>query len=162
MEFSEMLLRLCAATLGGAAIGIERELRDKAAGLRTHILVSLGAATYLILSADFTERNVQPNLPMLDPLRVLGGLIGGIGFLAAGVIIEQRGNIHGLTTAASLWMTAALGAASGLGSYLLVFMAAALTLLILWPIQYIEHRVLVFNQHKKTGDHQKKHHDDDS
>ncbi len=83
-----------------------------------------------------------PNVPPLDPLRVVGGLIGGIGFLAAGVIIEQRGNVRGLTTAASLWLTAALGAAAGMGQYVLVTLSVVISLLVLWPIQLFEHRVL--------------------
>ena len=141
MSISELVLRLCAAVAAGAAIGIEREIRDKAAGLRTHILVSLGAATFLLMSASFAEAQNPAAVP-LDPLRVVGGLIGGIGFLAAGVIIQQRGDVHGLTTAASLWMTAALGAAAGLGQFPLVLLAVTTTLLVLWPIQYFEHRVL--------------------
>ncbi|MCC6508394.1 MAG: MgtC/SapB family protein [Pirellulaceae bacterium] len=138
MTLTELALRLFAALAAGAAVGVEREIRVKTAGFRTHILVALGAATYLIMSANVAELADRPNVPPLDPLRVVGGLIGGIGFLAAGVIIEQRGNVRGLTTAASLWMTAALGAAAGLGQFSLVGMAVAITLLVLWPIQYFE------------------------
>ena len=141
MTTTELILRLAAAIAAGGAIGFERELRDKAAGLRTHILVSIGAATFLLLSAGYAEGHQTEEL-IVDPLRVVGGLIGGIGFLAAGVIIQQRGNVHGLTTAASLWMTAALGAAAGLGQFPLVGLAVAITLLVLWPIQYFEHNVL--------------------
>ncbi len=94
------------------------------------------------MSASISIQNTQPNVQPLDPLRVVGGLIGGIGFLAAGVIMEQRGNVRGLTTAASLWMTAALGAAAGLGEYELVAIAVGITLLVLWPVQYLEKRVL--------------------
>ena len=142
MPTTELILRLLAAVCAGAAVGFEREIRDKSAGLRTHILVAVGAATYLILSAQTAIDTNKPNLPPLDPLRVVGGLVGGIGFLAAGVIIEQRGNVRGLTTAASLWLTAALGAAAGLGQYLLVGLAVLITLLVLWPVQLFEHRVL--------------------
>lgn len=142
MTLVEITLRLLAALAGGAAVGFEREVRDKAAGFRTHILVALGAATYLLMSATVAKELNRPNMPMIDPLRVIGGLIGGIGFLAAGVIMEQRGNVSGLTTAASLWMTAALGAAAGLGQFSLVALAVAITLLVLWPIQYFERRVL--------------------
>lgn len=141
MTTTELILRLSAAVAAGAAIGFERELRDKAAGLRTHILVSLGAATFLLLSAGYAEGHTDEE-PVLDPLRVVGGLIGGIGFLAAGVIIQGRGGVHGLTTAASLWMTAALGAAAGLGQFPLVGFAVAITLLVLWPIQYLEKDVI--------------------
>lgn len=150
MSVSEQAVRLLVAVLAGAAIGFERQLRDKAAGLRTHILVAVGAATYLIMSAQVASENNQPNLPPLDPLRVVGGLIGGIGFLAAGVIIEQRGNVRGLTTAASLWLTAALGAGAGLGQYALVGLAVIITLLVLWPIQLFEYRVLMDNGASKN------------
>lgn len=149
MSLTEIILRLLAAVLAGAAIGLERELRDKAAGLRTHILVALGAAVYLVMSADLATETGSSDGQMLDPLRVVGGLIGGIGFLAAGVIMEQRGNVHGLTTAASLWMAAALGAGAGLGQFALVAIAVAITLLVLWPIQYFEHRVLERDRKKK-------------
>lgn len=142
METLELAIRLLAAVAAGAAIGLERQIRDKAAGLRTHILVAVGAATYLIMSAQVAIENERPNMPPLDPLRVVGGLIGGIGFLAAGVIIERRGNVRGLTTAASLWLTAALGAAAGLGQFVLVGLAVVITLLVLWPIQLFEHRVI--------------------
>ena len=142
MSILELVLRLLAAVAAGAAVGLEREIRDKDAGMRTHILVAVGAATYLIMSAEVALAASEPGTPPLDPLRVVGGLIGGIGFLAAGVIIEQRGNVRGLTTAASLWLTAALGAAAGLGQYVLVGLAVVITLLVLWPIQLFEHRVL--------------------
>ncbi len=95
MPLTELVIRLLAAVCAGAAVGIERQVRDKAAGLRTHILVAVGAATYLVMSTEVAMEAAQPNVPPLDPLRVLGGLIGGIGFLAAGVIIEQRGNVRG-------------------------------------------------------------------
>ena len=150
MTNTELALRLCAAVAAGAAIGIEREIRDKDAGLRTHTLVSLGAATFLLMSASYAESQ-DPSLAPLDPLRVVGGLIGGIGFLAAGVIIQQRGSVHGLTTAASLWMTAALGAAAGLGEFGLVILAVGITLLVLWPIQYFERRVLAAAVKRKAS-----------
>ena len=150
MTFTEIALRLSAAVAAGAAIGLERELRDKAAGLRTHILVSLGAATYLIMAATVAAEIDEPGIQPLDPLRVVGGLIGGIGFLAAGVIMEQRGRVLGLTTAASLWMAAALGAGAGLGQFALVGIAVGITLLVLWPIQYFERRVLAADK-KKTN-----------
>lgn len=137
----ELVLRLLAAVAAGGAIGFEREMRDKSAGLRTHILVSLGAALFLLISADFSLAHSNLQQPF-DPLRVVSGLTGGIGFLAAGVIIQQRGSVRGLTTAASLWLTAALGAAAGLGQYPLVGIAVGIILLVLWPIQYLERRVL--------------------
>ncbi len=158
MPLTELVIRLLAAVCAGAAVGIERQVRDKAAGLRTHILVAVGAATYLVMSTEVAMEAAQPNVPPLDPLRVLGGLIGGIGFLAAGVIIEQRGNVRGLTTAASLWLTAALGAAAGLGQYALVGLAVAITLLVLWPIQLFERKIL--DDEKSDRNRRDKNHDD--
>lgn len=153
MTLSEIILRMCAAVVAGAVIGLERQMRDKAAGLRTHILVALGAATYLVMSSTVAIELGETKGVTLDPLRVVGGLVGGVGFLAAGVILEQRGNIHGLTTAASLWMAAALGAGAGLGQYALVAVAVTITLLVLWPIQYVEHRVLENDKKKKKKAH---------
>lgn len=157
MSNLDLAIRLLIAVGAGAAIGLEREVRDKAAGLRTHILVAVGAATYLIMSAQVAIESERPGLPPLDPLRVVGGLIGGIGFLAAGVIIERRGNVRGLTTAASLWLTAALGAAAGLGQFMLVGLAVVITLLVLWPIQMFQRRAVKLanqaNQAKSESEH---------
>jgi len=141
MSTWELITRLLIALLAGAAIGLEREWRAKAAGLRTHILVALGAAVYMLMSLSVIMDASGHGEKTLDPLRVVAGLISGIGFLSAGVIIEQRGNVHGLTTAASLWMTAALGAAAGLGHFVLAGLAATIALLVLWPIHYIEHKM---------------------
>lgn len=138
MEFSELAARLVAAALAGAAIGVERELRLKAAGLRTHTLVALGSAAFLLLATSAAHDARIEGESKLDVLRVLGALISGTGFLAAGVILEKRGNVHGLTTAAGLWIAAALGAAAGMGQYAICLLAGGITLLVLWPIHIAE------------------------
>lgn len=107
----ELPLRLLGATLLGAAIGYERELRGKGAGLRTHMLVALGSALFMIISIyAFPEAN------RFDASRVAAGVVGGLGFLCAGIIMKNR-HVSGLTTAAGLWVTGAVGMGIGGGMY---------------------------------------------
>ena len=134
----ELVIRLLLATLLGALIGIDRRLHSKPAGLRTMSLVSLGAATFTLigisamlqLTAAEQAANLQPLL-RLDTSRVIAGIVGGIGFLGAGAIIQSRGKVHGMTTASGIWMTAAIGVAIGLGQYTLAFIATFLAFLVL-------------------------------
>jgi putative Mg2+ transporter-C (MgtC) family protein len=107
---TQLVLRLLLATLLGSILGYQRERQGKEAGLRTHMLVSLGSAFFVLIP-------LQAGMPLGDLSRVLQGLISGIGFLAAGVILKQQASeqIHGLTTAAGLWLTASVGMAVGLG-----------------------------------------------
>jgi putative Mg2+ transporter-C (MgtC) family protein len=139
MDYLDQAARLGAAALAAGAIGLERELRDKTAGLRTHLLVAIGAATFVIISeiglSEYAEGQKPPNL---DRMRTLAGLIGGIGFLGAGAILRDRGGIKGLTTAASLWTAASLGAAAGFGYFGLTLLATALALFVLVPVQFLE------------------------
>ncbi len=109
-QATRLVLRLTMASILGAAIGYERELRGKAAGLRTHMLVSLGSAIFILVP-------LQSNIPIADTSRVLQGIIAGIGFLGAGAIIKLNGpgEIKGLTTAASIWVASAIGIAAGMG-----------------------------------------------
>jgi putative Mg2+ transporter-C (MgtC) family protein len=118
----ELGLRLTAGLVLGAIIGFERELHRQPAGFRTHSLVALGAALFTIVSAyGFAGLNV-------DPTRIAAQIVSGIGFIGAGTILQYRGSIRGLTTAASLWSVAAIGTAAGAG---LLTMAVIGTLLIL-------------------------------
>jgi putative Mg2+ transporter-C (MgtC) family protein len=118
----ELGLRLAAGLVLGAIIGFERELHRQPAGFRTHSLVALGAALFTIVSAyAFTG-------PMVDPTRIAAQIVSGIGFIGAGTILQHRGSVRGLTTAASLWAVAAIGTAAGAG---LLVMAAVGTVLIL-------------------------------
>ncbi len=113
----EMLLRLVLAVLLGGVIGLERERLQWAAGLRTHILVCVGATLFMIVSSfGFAEPLLRQNV-MLDPSRVAAQVVSGIGFLGAGTILFRRDKIRGLTTAASLWTVAAIGLAVGGGLY---------------------------------------------
>ena len=139
----EQAIGLAVALLAGAAIGLEREIRDKSAGLRTHSLVALGAAIFLIVARQLilaAEGNIDAI--ELDILRAVAGVIGGIGFLGAGAIIQDRGGVSGLTTAASIWVSAAVGTASGAGHYSTVLLALVLALLVLVPIRKLESLLL--------------------
>jgi putative Mg2+ transporter-C (MgtC) family protein len=127
----EMAWRLLLAAGLGAAIGLEREYRQKPAGLRTNILIALGSALFTILSLELT-RNVG------DPSRVAGQIVTGIGFLGGGAILRNRDSVHGMTTAATIWVNAAVGVAAGMGQYALATFAVALTLLVLVVLPPIE------------------------
>ena len=122
----ELILRLILATILGAGIGLQRELAGKAAGMRTHILICLGCALFTVVS---TEGFLGADF---DPSRVASGVVAGMGFLGAGVIIRgQQGIVAGLTTAASIWAVGAIGLAAGAGLYLISAAAAAIAAIIL-------------------------------
>lgn len=114
----ELILRLGLAAGCGAILGWEREAQNKPAGLRTHVLVSLGSAAFMLagleLNAELVAKDQANNA---DILKVLAGIAGGVGFLGAGSIIQSRSNVSGLTTAATTWLAAAVGIACGLGYY---------------------------------------------
>jgi putative Mg2+ transporter-C (MgtC) family protein len=122
----EMVLRLLLASVLGAIIGYQRERSKKPAGLRTHILIGLGAALFTVVSVYGFGGNS-------DPSRVAAGIVAGIGFLGAGVIFRaMRADVPmGLTTAASVWVTAAIGMAAGVGLYLIATIVAVIALLVL-------------------------------
>ena len=145
----ELVARLILAALLGYLIGLERELRGQAAGERTHALVALGAAAFAILSARA--------FPGGDTARVAAGVVTGIGFLGAGMILKREGEkIEGLTTAAGIWAVGAIGLAIGAGMYLLGIVAAALVGLILGAesILKLDERLERRRAQSKTGDPQ--------
>lgn len=113
IETGELLLRLSVATATGAAVGWERERQGRLAGMRTHALVAAGACLFTLIGAyGFPELTRGPNV---DPMRVAAQVVSGIGFIGGGAIIRDRGAIRGVTTAAALWASAALGMAAGAG-----------------------------------------------
>ena len=132
MAWTEIALRLGVAVLIGALIGLDREVRRKSAGVRTIGLVSLGTALAALIvsmaSNDITAAS-----------RVLQGALAGIGFLGAGVIVRHRGSVEGLTTAASIWTAAVIGAGCGLGAWVPVGIGACLVLVLLVIAGWIEH-----------------------
>src|SRR3712207_3489265 len=113
----ELVLRVLIAALLGGLVGFEREFSDQPAGFRTHILVSLGAALFSLVGAYGVEEFFRGEGAdvRLDPTRIAAQVVTGIGFLGAGAILQQGVNVRGLTTAAALWVTAAIGTAVGLG-----------------------------------------------
>lgn len=135
----ETVCRLLIAIAGGAVIGWEREKKDKPAGLRTHMLVSMGAAVFMIGALELSVglRDENPAI-RLDPMRALAGVVGGVGFLGAGTIIESRGSVHGLTTAASIWVSSAIGTCCGMGLYRLAVTCGVLALVVLWVVGFLE------------------------
>jgi putative Mg2+ transporter-C (MgtC) family protein len=109
-----------------AAIGLEREIRQKNAGLRTHTLVGVGAALFMLISKYGFTDVLEPRLVVLDPSRVAAQIVTGVGFLGAGLIFVRRDSVRGLTTAASIWVTAAIGSASGAGLPVLAALATGI------------------------------------
>src|SRR5262245_38130970 len=150
----EIILRLGAATLIGAALGLNRELHDKPAGMRTHALVALGAATLIAVSVQVGS--VGGAVDSAAVSRVIQGVITGIGFLGGGVILRDRENrnVYGLTTAASIWVVACLGVACGAGYWRTSLVALVIALIVLSAGEQAEtwlRRVL--NRDSKTDEY---------
>lgn len=118
----EVLFGLILALVLGAIVGVEREITHKPAGLRTHMLVSLGSCLFTLVSVAFA----------MDPARIAAGIVTGIGFIGAGTIIAAQDRVVGITTAASLWTTASIGLIIGVGDYLLAIVATVLVFLVLF------------------------------
>ena len=139
LSFSEILIRLALASLFGALIGLERERKDWAAGLRTHMLVSVGSCWIMIVSGFGFADILGTEHVSLDPSRVAAQVVSGIGFIGAGTILFlKQGAVRGLTTAAGLWTVAAIGLATGGGLYFAAGATTIIALIILWVLQPIE------------------------
>ena len=134
-------IRLLVAAALGALIGLEREVHDHPAGMRTHLLVSLGSAGFTVLSiAAFSA-------PGADPARIAAQIVTGIGFLGAGAILKEGATVRGLTTAASLWATAAVGMAAGAGAWVTAVAITVIVILSLWPLRLVADRVIGRDPH---------------
>jgi putative Mg2+ transporter-C (MgtC) family protein len=134
-------VRLIAAAALGAVIGLEREIHDHPAGMRTHLLVSVGSAGFTVLSiAAFPA-------PGADPARIAAQIVTGIGFLGAGAILKEGATIRGLTTAASLWATAAVGMAAGAGAWITALTITVIVVVSLWPLRLVADRVIGRDPH---------------
>ncbi|MDQ7908761.1 MgtC/SapB family protein [Phytohabitans sp. ZYX-F-186] len=129
MDWTELVLRLGIAAVGGAALGLERQIGGHHAGFRTHTLVALGACLFTLAGAyGFTD--LHPG-PTIDPARIAAQVVSGIGFLGAGAILRDGASVRGLTTAATLWISAALGLAAAAGAYTAAAATAVLVLAVL-------------------------------
>jgi len=128
----ELARRLILAAVLGAVLGLEREVKQKSAGLRTNILIAVGAAVFTLMSIAMASG------PTADPARIAAQIVTGIGFLGAGAIMRTRAGVQGLTTAATVWVNAAVGVAAGGGQYHLAFIATAVTLVVLLVLAPLE------------------------
>jgi putative Mg2+ transporter-C (MgtC) family protein len=138
---SAVLLRLGAATFLGAVVGFDRELHSKPAGLRTQALVALGAATVALMTSELAQMTAEFDVRAVS--QAIQGVITGIGFLGGGVILrDQTGQqVQGLTTAASIWVSAALGLACGAGLWRLAFITLGFTISVLWLLHPVEEAI---------------------
>ncbi len=137
MAFDIFLMRLGVAVLAGLLIGIEREIKDKDAGVRTHGLVSVGSAIYMLVALELLAHDGTEG----DVTRVAGQIATGIGFLGGGVIIKTNGNVQGLTTAATIWCCSAVGTMAGAGLLIETFICVGVILIITWLLQLVEQQI---------------------
>ena len=153
MDWNYVLTIFIAAMLGGV-IGLEREYRSKEAGFRTHFLVGLGSALFMVLSMHgFDDFVGQPGVIIQrDPARMAAQVVSGIGFIGAGTIIFQKNGVKGLTTAAGLWVTSAIGMTAGVGMYGLATAATILVLFCLEAMNFIHHRIFRHQQKDHDAD----------
>ena len=147
MIIMDFILRILVAALLGGAIGLERGFRAKEAGFRTHFLVALGSAVFMILSAHGFGDVQLSESQRLDVSRIAAQVVSGIGFIGAGTIIFQRQAVHGLTTAAGLWVTASIGMAAGAGMYVI---AGFTTLLVLIGLEVLNVLFPTIGHHNLT------------
>jgi putative Mg2+ transporter-C (MgtC) family protein len=140
----EIAARLLVAAALGAAVGLERELREREAGLRTHMLVSVGSALFTLASAyGFREfLTAGGNVVSADPTRIAAQIVTGIGFIGAGAIIRQGLAVRGVTTAATLWTVAAIGLAAGAGYTAAAVITTAIVVFSLWPLRILAYRLI--------------------
>jgi len=146
-----LLAKLVLATVLGGAIGVEREVSGKPAGLRTNILICIGAALFTHLSIKIAEIGFAPDHhPFGDTTHIAGQIVSGIGFLGAGAILHGQGAIIGLTTAATIWVVAAVGMAIGAGAYAEATGSTAVIVLILVGLRPFERRLMAKRRHLRA------------
>ena len=135
----EAFVRLFVAVIVGAVVGFDRELRNKPAGLRTHILISLAAALFTLITFELHHTVISSNSrTTTDPIRIIEAVTAGVAFLAAGAIIQSRGNVRDLTTGANMWLAGALGVACGAGDYTLAAFGTVFALIVLVVLGKLE------------------------
>lgn len=139
LALTDALLRLTAAAGLAGVIGLDREMRGMAAGLRTHMLVALGAAAFLLVGLEILLATAEGDpSARIDPTRIVEGVIGGIGFLGAGSIIRSGGTIQGITTGAAIWVAGAIGVACATGNIVLAAMVTGLAAVIVVGLGLVE------------------------
>jgi putative Mg2+ transporter-C (MgtC) family protein len=143
----ELWVKLLLAFACGAAIGLERELSDKPAGLRTNMLICVGSTLITMLSLHVALTYSEAQRAIGDPTRIAGEMISGIGFLGAGAIIQARGSVHGLTTAATIWVMAGIGLAIGSAAYGAAIATTLMLLAILYVLGRVEQKFLERRKH---------------
>ena len=143
MTTAELAIRMATAAALGGLVGAERHRADKAAGLRTHMLVSVGSCLFMVVSSHGFDEVLRPSLVQLDPSRVAAQVVSGIGFLGAGAILRRHEAVLGLTTAASIWAVAAVGLAAGGGMIAAAVTATAVIVLTLTAMRWVEDRISV-------------------
>jgi putative Mg2+ transporter-C (MgtC) family protein len=131
------LVPMLVSTLLGTLLGWERQMGRKPAGLRTHTLVCMGSTLFVLLTRHSID--AFGGAHNIDPTRIIHGVVTGVGFLGAGTIMRQEGFVHGLTTAASVWMVSAIGVAVGCSAYVLAVTGTVLALVVLEGYRWIEH-----------------------
>jgi putative Mg2+ transporter-C (MgtC) family protein len=137
LSFTVIAARLLLAAILGAAVGFEREWRNRPAGLRTHILICLTTAAIAILTIEITHVSVFSGQEIrIDPIRLVEATTAGVAFLAAGLIFFARGEVHGLTTGAGMWLAGAIGLAVGLGFWQIACFATLLAVIVLGLLEY--------------------------
>ena len=135
-------IQLVVAMVLGMLLGAERAIAGKTAGMRTYALVSIGATLFVIVATKVTQSLV--GLTGVDPLRVVSGIITGVGFIGAGLIIFRESSVRGLTTAAGLWVAAGVGTAVGFKLYFIAFFATVLTLFVFTILWFVQNRLKFF------------------
>lgn len=134
-------LRMLGAVLLCGVIGFEREVRDRPAGLRTHMLIGLAATLYCLIMLELLARSGEySDRVAMDPIRLVEAVTSGVAFLAAGMIVFAKGKVHGLTTGASMWLTAAVGLSVGLGMWLMAVLTTTLALIVIRLVKIAETR----------------------
>lgn len=142
LPWLEAVLRVLFAVVVGSLIGLDRELRNKPAGLRTHILISLAAALFTLITYELHEQFAgEGGTRTADPVRIIEAVTAGVAFLAAGAIIQSRGGVHGLTTGANMWLAGALGVACGAGYYFIATVGTVFALIVLVVLAKLERRL---------------------
>jgi putative Mg2+ transporter-C (MgtC) family protein len=139
--WDQVLMRLAAAALCGGVLGWDRESHARPAGLRTNILVAMGAALFALIGIELSEQ-VRKVGGVADPVKVLDGIVGGIGFLGAATVFRSKQGVEGITTAAAIWLVAAIGATCGIGAYQAAFIATGIALFTLTVLGLLTARLV--------------------